>query len=93
MGIRELEKQLLGQQKKLKMLEEKKNAQVDIQHNFENNFDDYNFKSGYIRAIDMDFLYAEQIEEQKKIIKNQKAKIKRLTAKGTDTRKRVTAKI
>ena len=93
MGIRELEKQLSGQQKKLKMLEEKKNAQVDIQHNFENNFDDYNFKSGYIRAIDMDFLYAEQIEEQKRIIKNQKARIKRLTAKGTDTRKRVTAKI
>lgn len=77
----------------MKMLEEKKNAQVDIQHNFENNFDDYNFKSGYIRAIDMDFLYAEQIEEQKRIIKNQKARIKRLTAKGTDTRKRVTAKI
>lgn len=94
MGIRELEKQLLGQQKKLKMLEEKKNAQVDIQHNFENNFDDYNFKSGYIRAIDMDFLYAEQIEEQKKIITNQKARIKRLTAKGTDTnKKKVTAKI
>ena len=93
MGIRELEKQLSGQQKKLKMLEEKKNAQVDIQHNFEDNFDDYNFKSGYIRAIDMDFLYAEQIEEQKKIITNQKARIKRLTAKGTDTKKRVTAKI
>lgn len=93
MGIKELEKQLSGQQKKLKMLEEKKKAQVDIQHNFENNFDDYNFKSGYIRAIDMDFLYAEQIEEQKKIITNQKARIKRLTAKGTDTKKRVTAKI
>lgn len=93
MGIKELEKQLSGQQKKLKILEEKKNAQVDIQHNFENNFDDYNFKSGYIRAIDMDFLYAEQIEEQKKIITNQKARIKRLTAKGTDTKKRVTAKI
>ena len=93
MGIKELEKQLSGQQKKLKMLEEKKNAQVDIQHNFENNFDDYNFKSGYIRAIDMDFLYAEQIEEQKKIITNQKARIKRLTAKGTDTKKRVTANI
>jgi hypothetical protein len=94
MGIKELEKQLSGQQKKLKILEEKKNAQVDIQHNFENNFDDYNFKSGYIRAIDMDFLYAEQIEEQKKIITNQKARIKRLTAKGTDTnKKKVTAKI
>lgn len=93
MGIKELEKQLSGQQKKLKILEEKKSAQVDIQHNFENNFDDYNFKSGYIRAIDMDFLYAEQIEEQKKIITNQKARIKRLTAKGTDTKKRVTAKI
>lgn len=42
----------------------------------------------------MDFLYAEQIEEQKKIITNQKARIKRLTAKGTDTnKKKVTAKI
>ena len=94
MGIRELEKQLSGQQKKLKMLEEKKNAQVDIQNKFENEVDDYSFKNGYLRAVDMDFLYSEQIEEQKKIIKNQKAKIKRLTAKGTDTnKKKVTAKI
>lgn len=97
MGIRELEKQLSGQQKKLKMLEEKKNAQVDIQNKFENKFenevDDYSFKNGYLRAVDMDFLYSEQIEEQKKIIKNQKARIKRLTAKGTDTKKKVTAKI
>ena len=74
-------------------MEEKKNAQVDIQNKFENEVDDYSFKNGYLRAVDMDFLYSEQIEEQKKIIKNQKAKIKRLTAKGTDTKKRVTAKI
>jgi hypothetical protein len=79
MGMAELKKQLSGQEKKLLMLETKKNAQVDKQQKLENECLDYNLKSAYQKAIDMDFLYAEQIEEQKRIIKNQKARIKRLT--------------
>ena len=76
-SLSSLKKKLEQMKKKLETLKAKKESVINTQQEYENNSLDYENNSKYKKAVEQDFIYADKIEEQKRIIKNQEAKIKR----------------
>ena len=64
-------------EKEYKEYKSRKESVINTQQEYENNSLDYENNSKYKKAVEQDFIYADKIEEQKRIIKNQEAKIKR----------------
>jgi hypothetical protein len=77
--ITQLTKELERLEKKFLDLESKFNKLVELQFYYENNFVNYENNNSYIKSIEKQFEVSFLLEEQKKLITNKKAQIKRKT--------------